>query len=183
MNQYDLLIISCSLNKNSKSRVLAHFIENEAIARSIRARLIDLQSTPLPFCDGDLAYENPSVIELQKSVQESKALLIATPIYNYTVSATAKNFIELMGKNLQNKTIGVTCTVGSPTSYLAPGNFLLSCLFDFQCHIVPKVVFADATHFAENGDLKDQKIKERLRSLLASTKKLGDLHYQHHLEG
>lgn len=179
---HDLLIISCSLNRESKSRALARFLQQSAQLQEISCCFVDLQETTLPFCDGGPSYSHPSVIDLQKKVVNAKAILIATPIYNYTVSAAAKNFIELMGTSLCDKTLAVVCTVGSSTSYLAPGNFLLSCLFDFRCHIVPKIVFADPSHFDEKGTLQNDKVKERLQALLTTTIQLGNLHYQHHQE-
>ena len=89
------LIVSCSLNKNSKSKILANYartLYNEEI------KFLDLQTMDLPFCDGDKCYEDPTVKELSRLVKESKSIIIASPIYMYDLNAAAKNFMELTGR-------------------------------------------------------------------------------------
>ena len=91
------LIISCSLNKNSKSKIMAKY------ARDLyegKVKFIDLQDYDLPFCDGNSCYDNESVKELREIVEQAQSAIIASPIYMYDLNAAAKNFIELTGSCL-----------------------------------------------------------------------------------
>ena len=55
------LIVSCSLNKNSKSKILANYAST---LYNQEVKFLDLQTMELPFCDGDSCYDNPKVKEL-----------------------------------------------------------------------------------------------------------------------
>ena len=49
------LIVSCSLNKNSKSKILANYAST---LYNQEVKFLDLQTMELPFCDGDSCYDN-----------------------------------------------------------------------------------------------------------------------------
>ena len=55
------LIISCSLNNISKSKMMAEYAYNLYCKD---AKFIDLQKFEFPICDGDKCYDNPIVDEL-----------------------------------------------------------------------------------------------------------------------
>ena len=59
------LIISCSLNKNSKSRLMAKYAYDLYCKDS---NFIDLAELEIPFCDGDACYNEPIVDKLKESI-------------------------------------------------------------------------------------------------------------------
>ena len=81
------LIVSCSLNKNSKSKILANYAST---LYKQEVKFLDLQTMDLPFCDGGSCYDDPTVKELSQLVKESKSIVIAsvarTPIARFCVS-------------------------------------------------------------------------------------------------
>ena len=100
------LIISCSLNKKSKSRIMAkHACE---LYRS-DAKIIDLSLLDLPFCDGNECYNHSVVKELKEQIFSAKSIIIASPVYNYDLNAAAKNLMELTGKAWTDKLVGFIC--------------------------------------------------------------------------
>ena len=58
----NILIISGSLNPNSRSRVLAQNIMSVLKTFEAQTMFMDLKDYPLPLCDGDAAYSDPNVI-------------------------------------------------------------------------------------------------------------------------
>tara|TARA_Y100000996_G_scaffold298258_1_gene236234 strand:+ start:219 stop:731 length:513 start_codon:yes stop_codon:yes gene_type:complete len=156
------LIVSCSLNKNSKSKILANYastLYNQEI------KFLDLQTMDLPFCDGDSCYDNPTVKELSQLVKESKSIIIASPIYMYDLNAAAKNFMELTGRAWTKKVVGFICAAGGKGSYMSVTSYMNSLMLDFRCIIVPRFVYTDGSGFDENYNIKSN-IKERIEELV-----------------
>jgi len=156
------LIISCSLNKKSKSKIMAKYA-SELYCDDVK--FIDLQDYDLPFCDGDTCYENDSVKELKQLVEESKSAIIASPIYMYDLNAAAKNFIELTGRAWTNKVVGFICAAGGKGSYMSVSSFMNSLMLDFRCVIIPRFVYADGSDFNDDNSIKDS-IKDRIKELV-----------------
>ena len=156
------LVISCSLNKNSKSKVMAKHAYNLYCKD---AKFIDLQKLDLPFCDGNDCYDNPSVKELNQMVKEAKSIIIAAPVYNYDLNAAAKNLMELTGRSWTNKIVGFICAAGGKGSYMSVTSYMNSLMLDFRCIIIPRYVYADKKCFSENGEINNE-IKERIEELI-----------------
>ena len=159
------LIISCSLNKSSKSRMMAEYAFNLYCKD---AKFIDLQKIELPICDGDKCYENPIVDELKDHIENSHSIILASPIYNYDLNAVAKNLIELTGQSWINQLVGFISAAGGKGSYMSPMSFINSLMLDFRCIIIPRFVYADNTCFNDDGDISDI-IKTRIEELVDST--------------
>ena len=155
------LVISCSLNKESKSRVMAKHAESLYCKDS---NFIDLKSMEIPFCDGDKCYDNPIVEVLKSDIKSSSSILIASPIYNYDLNAVAKNLIELTGQSWEDKLVGFISSAGGKGSYMSPMSYANSLMLDFRCIIIPRFVYADKTCF-NNGKINDT-IKERIEELV-----------------
>ena len=154
------LIISTSLREGSRSKILA-----KTLTDTVKdAEFFDLQSNPLPMCDGDKCYDLPEVIEFRKKVKNAKGIIMAIPIYNYNVSSGAKNIIELGGKMLYDKVFGFICAAGGKSSYMSVMSFANSLMIDYRCFIIPKFVYALKNDF--DGDkITNPEIKERISEL------------------
>ena len=93
-----ITIFSCSMHPMSRSYVLAKQAEENLKAEDVDVRFFDLRDYDLDFCGQPEARDNPAVGELRNAVQDSAAVLMAVPIYNFYVNAVAKNLIELTGR-------------------------------------------------------------------------------------
>ena len=137
----------------------------ETLTEAVKdAEFFDLQSNPLPMCDGDKCYDLPEVIEFRKKVKNAKGIIMAIPIYNYNVSSGAKNIIELGGKMLYGKVFGFICAAGGKSSYMSVMSFANSLMIDYRCFIIPKFVYALKNDFDEN-EITSPDIKERISKL------------------
>jgi NAD(P)H-dependent FMN reductase len=168
----NLLILSCSLNSESNSRMMAEEASRVATADGHAVTLVDLRTLSLPVCDGETAYGAPGVGALGRQIASADAILIASPIYNYDFNAAAKNAIELTGKSWENKVVGFLCAAGGTSSYMAVMPFANSLMLDFRCLIVPRFVYATGAAFPD-GKLNDPKVVDRIAELVRAAAKLG----------
>lgn len=161
------LVISCSLNPNSRSRLLARAAHARLLQAGVEAELIDLQDYALPFCDGNACYDDPNVQELTRRIQDADGILLATPIYNYDVNAAAKNLLELTGSAWTDKVVGFLSAAGGRTSFMSVMAFANSLMLDFRCVIVPRFVYATDAAF-RGDDVTDEATHERLDDVVAA---------------
>lgn len=156
------LVISGSLRPGSRSRILAQALEKEL--SSEEARLIDLRDFNLPICDGGDVYDNPSVQKVAGIVEEADGIILATPVYNYGVSASVKNLVELTGDAWTGKVVGLVVAAGGMGSYMAAMPFLNSLMLDFHSFILPRFVYASGRAF-KDGEIIDDDVQARLAAL------------------
>jgi len=156
------LVISCSLNKKSKSRIMADYAYS--MYRK-NATMLDLLNLEIPFCDGDECYNDPVVKELSELIKSAQSIILASPVYNYGLNAAAKNLVELTGKAWDDKLVGFMCASGGKSSYMSPMSFMDSLMLNFRCIIIPRFVYADRESFDESNNLNNQ-LKDRIHELV-----------------
>ena len=91
--------------------------------------------------------------------------MIATPIYNYNVSSSAKNLVELTGKAWTDKVVGFLCAAGGRGSYMGCMGLANSLMLDFRSLILPRFVYATGDPFAGEQNQRDPKLKVESMSL------------------
>ena len=159
-----VLVVSCSLNPTSRSHRLSLAAAAALEELRVGTELVDLRDWALPLCDGSESYHHPSVKPLAEKVTGAAAVLLATPIYNYDVSAATKNLVELTGSAWADKPVGFLCSAGGRGSYMAPVGLANSLMFDFRSHIIPHFVYVTDRDFTTNGELSGD-TRERIRQL------------------
>jgi len=167
------LIISCSLNADSRSHRLAAAAAAVLKDGESAVKLVDLRDYELPMCDGETTYDAPAAKELSKLVAASDVILLAAPIYNYDLNAAAKNLVELTGTAWKDKVVGFLCAAGGRSSYMSTTGMANSLMFDFRCVIVPRFVYAIGEDFRDAGELSDI-IQERIEQLCTEAVKLAN---------
>lgn len=167
---YDYLVISTSLNPESNSRIMAKAVFDE-LAKKDKVKFIDLQDYPLPICDGGACYGDKNVQELSKYIQESRCILMAAPVYNFYLSAAAKNLIELTGRAWTDKLVGFLCAAGGKSSYMSVMNVANSLMLDFRCLIIPRFVYADGSSF-QADQITDADMQRRIVELADAARRL-----------
>ncbi len=146
------LVISCSLNPQSRSALLAKHGFNTLKQQHSDAEWVDLREVDLPMCDGGPAYSHPSVSLLTELIRQADPILLAVPVYNYDANAAAKNLIELTGRAWTGKVVGFLCAAGGQGSYMSVMSLANSLMLDFRCLIVPRFVYATGDHFQKDED-------------------------------
>ena len=165
-----ITIISCSLNPDSRSRVLANAAAEILRKHEATVQLLDLREHPLAMCDGE-SCDALAVAPLREAIQSADAILLAVPIYNYDVNAAAKNLVEQTGSAWEGKLVGFLCAAGGHGSYMSVMSFANSLMLDFRCLIVPRFVYAVGKDFT-GDEISSPKIRERVEQLCAETVRL-----------
>lgn len=165
-----ILVISCSLNPDSNSFILARHAAAELQNAGAAAELIDLREYTLPMCDGQTC-TNASVEELTSRVESADAILLAVPIYNYDANAAAKNLVEHTGSAWEGKVVGFLAAAGGYSSYMSIMPLANSLMLDFRCLIVPRFVYATGADFSA-GQVCSAKIAARIAQLASQTLRL-----------
>lgn len=165
------LVISSSLNPQSRSRLLALIAFKAFEHMEAPVDWLDLAEYSIPLCDGDSAYENSQVKELTNKIHHAQGILIAVPIYNYYANAAAKNLIELTGKAWNNKVVGFLCAAGGRGSYMSIMSLANSLMLDFRCLIIPRFVYSTGEAF-EEGKVSDLEVGDRVKELAKETHRI-----------
>jgi FMN reductase len=147
-----IVILSCSLNPDSRSHKLA--LAAEAFLRESNhpVELVDLAAHDLPMCGGAGSFDHPAVQALTATIDAAGAILVSAPIYNYDLNAAAKNAMELTGSGWTQKPVGFLCAAGGKSSYMSAIGFANSLMFDFRCHIIPRFVYCIRDDFTGAGE-------------------------------
>lgn len=159
-----IAVVCCSLNPNSRSAALAEHLRQPLADAGAQVDWIDLRDHPLPMCDGGSAYADPAVSALAGRLAAVQGAVLALPIYNYGVNAAAKNMIELAGRSLTDKPVGLVCSAGGQASYMSVMGFAGGLMLDFRCWIVPRFVFAHDNDFSPEAAPSPEVI-QRLQAL------------------
>ena len=162
-----VVILSCSLNPNSRSHKLALAAQASLRAREVSVELVDLTEYDLPLCGGTGSFDHPLVKTLTGIIEAAGAILVSSPVYNYDLTAAAKNAMELTGSSWADKPVGFLCAAGGQRSYMSPIGFANSLMFDFRCLIVPRFVYCTKDDFTAAGE-PGPEIRERVEQLAAA---------------
>jgi NAD(P)H-dependent FMN reductase len=170
-----VLVVSCSLNPESRSRILAEAVRQKLEEFGPPPEMLDLRETPLPLCDGVTTYGDPHAKAAAAAIKRADAIVIAAPVYNYGVSAAAKNLVELTGRAWTGKVVGMLFAAGGQTSYMSGMGLASSLMLDFRCLVIPRFVYADGDAFADDRLIDPQieiRIAELAREVLRVSKAL-----------
>jgi FMN reductase len=137
------LVLSCSLNEKSRSRVLARAAAARIEDAGGEANFVDLREHPLPLCDGGMTALHASAQLLARYIMESDGVFLACPVYNFNISSSVKNLVELTGNAWHDKVVAIVCATGGDASYMAHMSIANSLMLDFRSVIVPRFVHAN----------------------------------------
>jgi len=162
-----IAIVSSSLNKKSHSLILSEFAQSYIQSNhDVNVEIINMKEYPLPLCCPEEAFKNSNVVKLEALLGSVDSIIFSTPIYNYEVNAVLKNLLDLTGNAWKDKLIGMMCTAGGNSSYMAVMNFANSLMLNFRCIIVPRFVYASKNAFDnEKKIITDSKIIKRVEEL------------------
>jgi FMN reductase len=158
------LVISTSGNSESNSRIMGRVAFERLQKQKVDCEWIDISALDLPLCDADKCYLNPAAQKLKKDIQAADGMIVSAPVYNYDVSAAAKNVIELTGDAWEDKVVGFLCAAGGMSSYMSVMAYANSLMLDFRTVIIPRFVYATSRAF--DGDkLIDEEVEKRVEQV------------------
>ncbi len=149
-NLVSIVVISCSLHRQSRSYVLARDMVTNFEKLGVTVPLYDLRDYELPFCNAGTSSEHPHTIEMKRVIAEAQTVIMTVPIYNFDVNAVAKNLLELTGRAWTNKLVGFLCAAGGRSSYMSVMNISNDLMLDYRCLIIPRFVYAVGDDFGDD---------------------------------
>jgi FMN reductase len=166
------LVVSTSGNPDSNSRRMGRLAFGHLEKAKVDCEWLDISELGLPLCDADTCYTQPAAQKINAVIAGADAILLATPVYNYDLSAAAKNMVELTGSSWEDKIVGFLCAAGGMSSYMSVMAFANSLMLDFRCVIIPRFVYATGDAF-DGDELKDKKVGKRIEELAAEVVRFG----------
>ncbi|MFN2475822.1 MAG: NADPH-dependent FMN reductase [Chthoniobacterales bacterium] len=160
------LVISTSGNPQSRSRKMGRIAFHSLTNAQVDCEWLDVSELALPLCDADQCYIHADTRKAATAIAAADGIIVSAPVYNYDVSASAKNMIELTGKAWEDKIVGFLCAAGGMSSYMSVMAYANSLMLDFRCVIVPRFVYATGASFTD-GELTDTKVSERIAQVSA----------------
>lgn len=155
-----LLIISSSLDPNSRSQKLAEECRAYLESSGVEARLLHLREHILPPFDNSAIFHSEAYRFLHSETLAADSLIFASPIYNWGCCAELKKYIEAVGSTppdgslrgaFYDKVVTFVNAAGLPHSYMAFGATALSMMLDFKCIINPYLLYVHNRHWEETA--------------------------------
>ena len=160
------LVVSTSGNPDSNSRRMGRIAFAALEKAEVDCEWLDIDQLELPLCDADTCYTQPAAQRLGATIEKADGIIVATPVYNYDVSAATKNMLELTGSAWEDKIVAFVCAAGGMGSYMSVMAFANSLMLDFRSVIVPRFVYATGDAFS-GGKLTDGKVQKRIEQVVA----------------
>ena len=99
-----ILIIQTSLNKDSKTSIVAKKTHKIATKKWFNVELLDLRNYNLELCSWKKIEEyNQDMNKIKDKVEQADLYILAYPIYNYSFSWVCKNFIDIFSHFMDDK--------------------------------------------------------------------------------
>ena len=168
----NIVLIQSSLNPNSKTAILVKATAKYLEQHSIAYEIIDLRDLELQFCDGRRLQEyNSDMQQAHDTIKAAQAVIIGMPVYSYSISGPLKNFLDIAGRGLQGKFVGILCQSGGYRSYLASADLVKIISFEFFGFAVQPIVHTTYNEFSDN-QLTDPGAINLIQDMLQALKKV-----------
>ena len=144
-------------------------------------QLINLRDYELVFCDGkeDESGYPEDVFRLREEVRTAQGIILGTPEYHGGFSGVLKNALDLMGfAEIEGKMIGL---VGVSGGALGAANAMASLRTvgrALHAWLAPEQASIPGARsaFDENGNIKDKKLEERVKTVGRQVARFAYLH-------
>jgi NAD(P)H-dependent FMN reductase len=166
------LLLSTSLDPQSEGNQLARWMTQE-FSDIIDLEWIEYKDHLLPDFDNNTVFQAPAFLFLHEKIRLSSAVIVVSPIYNWTTCANLKKIVEATGCENPatgqqsawfDKIVTFVCIAGSPVSYMSYSSLAMGLMLDFKCVINPYQVYATSEDFLDDGF--SQKLQTRARRAL-----------------
>jgi NAD(P)H-dependent FMN reductase len=157
----NIAAISLSASNLSTSRKSLEFIQSIK-TDDVTLSYYDIRDLPPMWMDQRPINEFPDAYQvLFNSVKNSSGIIFFVPIYNYTISSTAKFIIEVLGDSMKGKPVAVIYSSGSSKGFLSIADFIKSLILEQRIYLFPTMVNINKVHIQGEGEFNDE-IRRRI---------------------
>ena len=176
-----VLVFAGSTRRESLNKRLAGAAAEAVRAAGGQATLLDLAELPMPLYDGDLEAQHgvpETARRFKQALKEHRALLIASPEYNSSISGVLKNAIDWASRQepgeaplacFEGKVAGLCAASPGALGGLRGLVVLRMLLGNLRVLLVPEQLAVARAHeaFAPGGGLADAKQRAALEGIAA----------------
>ncbi len=168
-----ILIICGSRRKDSLTRKLTDLAFEYAKGKYEDVSYIDLGKNGIePFRGFEEKYSKETT-DAVKLIESTDVFIIGSPVYDALLSSGVKNLFEHVNyKTIEKSVAGFIIKSNNAGSNQQVRGHLVALANYFNILSNPRPVFSVDEDFDEQGNLKNEKIKERVINLVDSTVKL-----------
>jgi len=165
MDRPDVVAICGSRREGSYTRRALRLALDAARETGARTELLDLREVDLPAFDPD-AEEGDAVTAFKRRVREADAVILGTPVYHGSYSATLKDALDYCGKDeFEDTTVGLLATAGGG-SYASTLDHLRVVVRSVRGWTVPhQVGIRGASGKFDGDELTDDGLRDRVDEL------------------
>jgi NAD(P)H-dependent FMN reductase len=165
MTRPDVVAVCGSRREGSYTRRALRVVLDEASAAGAQTDLLDLRTVDLPPFDPDAA-ESERVREFKRRVREADAVVLGSPVYHGSYSATLKDALDYCGKDeFTDTTVGLVAAAGGG-SYANTFEHLRTVVRSVHGWTVPSQVgIRGASSVFDGDEVTDAGVESRLREL------------------
>jgi FMN reductase len=154
-----IVCISSGLSPQSRSTRIGQLCLEVLRTHGVETEFVSLKENSLAEVDPSAPLGNEVFKKLSALTAAADALIFASPVYNWAVSAELKKYVECVGYTDEarktpffDKIITFVSAAGLPHSYMAFGAMAQTMMLDFKCVISPYPVYVHNRHW-ENEQL------------------------------
>jgi len=168
-----ILVICGSRREDSLTRKLTDIAYEYAKGKYDDVSYLDLGKADIEPFRGFEAKYGDETMKTVRLVESTDVLIIGSPVYDAILSSGVKNLFEHVDyKALEGRVAGFITKSNNPGSNQQVRGHLVALMNYFNVLSNPRPVFSTDEDFDEKGNLRNEKIKERILNLVDSTVRL-----------
>lgn len=120
----------------------------------------------MDLCDArPLDEYSADIQKVYEIMQSSEAVIFGMPVYQYSMSGVLKNFIDICGGAMKNKSVGVIVNSGGPNCYMASQDLFNALQFEYATTSIMPTPYTWSMDF-KDGQIVNEKVLSKLDELV-----------------
>lgn len=163
-----ITVVQSSLRKESNTSIVCRAFAEKCDALWIHVHYVDVRDVKMDFCDGRALEEYSTDIQkVYEIIDWSEAVVFGMPVYQYSMSGVLKNFIDICGKAVAGKPIGVIVNAWGPNCYMASQDLFNALQFEYATTNIMPTPYTWSADFGD-GKMINEKVLWKLDELAGS---------------
>ena len=160
-----ITVIQSSLRQGSNTAIVTRLFAEKCDALGIHVHYVDLKDVEMHFCDArPLDEYSESMRNVYSILEGSEAIVFGMPVYQYSMSGVLKNFLDICGKAMEWRAVGVIVNAGWPNCYMASQDLFNALQYEYATTNIMPTPYTWSMDF-QDGKLVNDKVLSKLDEL------------------